>query len=30
MYTRDLKEAVGYVEARKVEFRAVSREWHSF
>lgn len=30
VYTRGLKEAPGHIEARRAEYRAVSREWHYF
>lgn len=30
IYARGLEEAPGHVEARRAEYRAVSREWHSF
>jgi hypothetical protein len=30
VYARGLQEAPGHVKARSSEYRAVSREWHSF
>ena len=30
IYARELEEALGHVEQRKVEYRKVSREWHRF
>lgn len=30
IYARGLEEAPGHVEARRAEYRAVSREWHAF
>lgn len=30
IYARGLEEAPGHVEARRAEYRAISREWHSF
>lgn len=30
IYAREMQEAPGHVEGRRREFRAVSREWHSF
>lgn len=30
LYARGLEEAPGHVEARRAEFRAVSRRWHAF
>lgn len=30
VYARGLQEAPGYVEARRMEYRAISREWHNF
>jgi hypothetical protein len=30
LYARGLEDAPGFVEARRSEFRAISREWHSF
>lgn len=30
VYARGLQEAPGHVEARRMEYRAISREWHSF
>jgi hypothetical protein len=30
IYARGLEEAAGHVEARKAEYRSVSREWHTF
>jgi hypothetical protein len=30
LYARGMEEAPGHVEARRSEFRAVSREWHNF
>jgi hypothetical protein len=30
IYARGLQEAPGHVKARSSEYRAVSREWHSF
>jgi hypothetical protein len=30
IYARGLEEAPGAVEARRMEYRAISREWHSF
>lgn len=30
LYARGLEEAPGFVEARRPELRAISREWHKF
>ena len=30
IYARGLKEAPGHVKERRAEYRAISREWHSF
>ncbi|EED20833.1 conserved hypothetical protein [Talaromyces stipitatus ATCC 10500] len=30
IYARGLKEAPGHVEERRMQYRAISREWHSF
>lgn len=30
VYARGLQEAPGHVKARRIEYRATSREWHSF
>lgn len=30
VYARGLQEALGHVEARRAQYRAISREWHGF
>jgi hypothetical protein len=30
VYARGLQEAPGHVEARRRQYRAISREWHGF
>lgn len=30
VYARGLQEAPGHVEVRRMDYRAVSREWHDF